>query len=123
MDRRTVWAILLMMVIAIVPAIFIKRPPPAPTAADSTARDSLAPAPAPQAPSRAYAAPPAAAGRADSAAASSGVTPAAPAAPRTVTASSPLYSYGVSTTGLVHLGGRAANLNPRSLVNARHLIQ
>nr|MBA3497269.1 hypothetical protein [Gemmatimonadales bacterium] len=33
MDRRTVWAILLMMVIAIVPAIFIKRPPrPAPGA-------------------------------------------------------------------------------------------
>ena len=33
MDRRTVWAILLMMVIAIAPAIFIKRPPrPAPGA-------------------------------------------------------------------------------------------
>ena len=32
MDRRTVWAILLMMVIAIVPAIFLKRPPGPPPA-------------------------------------------------------------------------------------------
>ncbi|HZI75076.1 MAG TPA: hypothetical protein VFD73_13835, partial [Gemmatimonadales bacterium] len=28
MDRRTIWAILLMMVIAIAPAIFLKRPAP-----------------------------------------------------------------------------------------------
>jgi len=37
MDRRTVWAILLMMAIAITPAIFLKRParpnPAAPTTA------------------------------------------------------------------------------------------
>jgi YidC/Oxa1 family membrane protein insertase len=93
MDRRTVWAILLMMVIAIVPAIFIKRPASPPTAADSTARDSLgrdslAPAPTPR-PAEANA--PSVAPTPDSG------TSQAP--PRTVTATSPLYSYGVSTTG------------------------
>ena len=56
MDRRTVWAILIMMVIAIAPALLIKRSPPgaanAPhsTAGDSAGRvDSLAPAPTPAA--------------------------------------------------------------------------
>src|SRR5258705_364854 len=45
MDRRTVWAILLMMVIAITPALFIKRPPrPAPGTGSAT--DTTAPAPA-----------------------------------------------------------------------------
>ena len=51
MDRRTIYAILLMMVIAILPAIFIKRPPPAATPAtgDTTAAP-VAPTPAGPAP-------------------------------------------------------------------------
>src|SRR5829696_7121894 len=50
MDRRTVWAILLMMVIAITPAIFLKRPPPKTPGAGSTA-DSTLPSASPAAPS------------------------------------------------------------------------
>jgi YidC/Oxa1 family membrane protein insertase len=101
MDRRTVWAILLMMVIAIAPALLIKRSASktvnAPgTIADSAGRvDSVAPA----------SAPPSAA--ADSTAAPSGPTPVAsraPAAPTeaaedTVAITSPLYTYRVSTLG------------------------
>src|SRR5690349_6241190 len=89
MDRRTIWAILLMMVIAIVPAIFIKRSPrPAvPATGDTTVRATPAPAqPAP------------AAGPADtlhSAADTGRSTPAV----HTVAVSSPLYAYGVSTQG------------------------
>src|SRR5689334_22017733 len=94
MDRRTVWALILMMVIAIVPAIFIKRTPaPASAArqhADSTARSAAPPTrAAPEAaPDTAVAAP------ADTAAAAK---PAAPAA--TVHVTSPLYTYGISTVG------------------------
>ena len=33
MDRRTIWAILLMMAIAVAPAIFMKKPAPSPGAA------------------------------------------------------------------------------------------
>ena len=59
MDRRTVWAILLMMVIAIAPALFIKRPPrpaarrraPAPATAPA-ASDSPRPRPRPDRPPR-----------------------------------------------------------------------
>jgi YidC/Oxa1 family membrane protein insertase len=97
MDRRTVWAILLMMVIAIAPALLIKRSAShtvnAPgTVADSAGRvDSAAPA----------SAPPAATG--DSAASPAGPTPApsrpAAAAEDTVAVTSPLYTYGVSTLG------------------------
>jgi len=101
MDRRTVWAILLMMVIAIAPALLIKRSASktvnAPgTIADSAGRvDSVAPA----------SAPPSAA--ADSTAAPAGPTPVAsraPAAPTaaaedTVAITSPLYTYRVSTLG------------------------
>ena len=100
MDRRTVWAILLMMVIAIAPAILIKRPPrPVPGAADSTARGPApAPAPAPARPAPATGTP-----APDSlrAARDSGTPAAAPAAARgdTVRVSSPLYTYGVSTVG------------------------
>jgi YidC/Oxa1 family membrane protein insertase len=100
MDRRTVWAILIMMVIAIAPALLIKRSPPgaanAPhtTAGDSAGRvDSLAPAPAPAGPAAA----------ADSARPAAAPTPAEPtasaAAEDTVAVTSPLYVYGVSTLG------------------------
>jgi YidC/Oxa1 family membrane protein insertase len=100
MDRRTVWAILLMMMIAVAPALFLKKPAsraggeadslsvttpdtapagaPAdrPTvAADDTAR--------PAAPDSAVAAP------------SAG----APAGEDTVRVTSPLYTYGISTKG------------------------
>ena len=100
MDRRTVWAILIMMVIAIAPALLIKRPPSgrvnAPLATgDSVGRvDSSAPA----ATARSAAA--------DSAAHAAGPTTAAPALPATpaatedtVAVTSPLYTYGVSTLG------------------------
>jgi YidC/Oxa1 family membrane protein insertase len=104
MDRRTVWALLLMMVIAIAPAMFIKRKPaPAPAArahADTAAHRG--------APATAHAGPRDTVRRADSAAAGAraGSAPAdsasveAPAAPTpTVRVTSPLYTYGVSTTG------------------------
>src|SRR4051812_22806416 len=97
MDRRTVWAILLMMVIAIAPALLIKRSAShtvnAPgTVADSAGRvDSAAPATAPPAPAG------------DSAASPAAPIPsrpsAAPAAEDTVAVTSPLYTYGVSTLG------------------------
>jgi YidC/Oxa1 family membrane protein insertase len=95
MDRRTIWAILLMMVIAITPAIFIKRPPkPAahPPAGSSAAKPAPKPAPPPAAaplPARADTAP---ASRADSGAA-------APSSADTVRISSPLYTYGISSSG------------------------
>jgi hypothetical protein len=101
MDRRTVWAILLMMVIAITPAIFIKRSPrPAPGA--GTAADSSAPAPV--APSGSVAPGPAASD--DSAAGVSAArdslgAPAdtAAARARVVHVTSPLYTYGIGTAG------------------------
>src|SRR5882724_1679883 len=99
MDRRTVWAILLMMVIAITPALFIKRPPrPAPGAGSATA------APAPAAPSGSVA-PAGRAAPADtlrpSADTTSPDTAAAAAAARVriVRVTSPLYTYGISTAG------------------------
>jgi YidC/Oxa1 family membrane protein insertase len=104
MDRRTVWAILLMMVIAITPAIFIKRPPrPAPGA--GTAADSSAPAPAAASRSVAPAGP---AASADSAPGVPAVrdtlkapvdSAAAAARARVVRVTSPLYTYGISTAG------------------------
>ncbi len=92
MDRRTVWAILLMMVIAIAPAILIKRPPrPTPGAADSTATRPQPAAPRPAAGAPAVdslrAAPP-----------GDATTP-APAGIDTVHVISPLYRYGISTAG------------------------
>jgi YidC/Oxa1 family membrane protein insertase len=101
MDRRTVWAILLMMVIAITPALFIKRPPrPAPGARSAT--DTTAPAPA--APSGSIA-PAGRAGPADSLRPSADTTSADTAAAaaatrvRIVRVTSPLYTYGISTAG------------------------
>jgi len=89
MDRRTIWAILLMMVIAIVPAIFIKRSPrPAvPATGDTTV--PATPAPAQPAP---------AAGPADSLHSAADTARSTPAV-HTVAVSSPLYAYGVSTQG------------------------
>jgi YidC/Oxa1 family membrane protein insertase len=97
MDRRTVWAILLMMVIAIVPAIFLKRPsaPAVPAPGDTSAVAGRAPA-APATPGPAVPAPAATPvdtlGRAaDTAAQHPAVS--------TVAVTSPLYTYGVSTQG------------------------
>src|SRR5215213_2991169 len=106
MDRRTVWAILLMMVIAITPAIFIKRPPPRPvpgSAADSAARSPAA-GPSGSAGPAATAAPAdttaRVAGAADRVRPAADSGAAAPAAsPRTLRVTSPLYTYGISTAG------------------------
>jgi YidC/Oxa1 family membrane protein insertase len=96
MDRRTIWAILIMMVIAIAPAIFIKRPP-------RPAASAISPTPGDSAGARA-----AGAARDTARAPVAGVTPdtlgpaagaAAPAAARIVHVTSPLYTYGVSTLG------------------------
>jgi YidC/Oxa1 family membrane protein insertase len=99
MDRRTVWAILLMMAIAIAPAIFIKRSART-NPAGSTTADSTAPAPA------AATAAPAPSATADTVRATrdssaTGVSGNAAAAARvdTVRVTSPLYTYGVSTAG------------------------
>jgi YidC/Oxa1 family membrane protein insertase len=92
MDRRTVWAILLMMVIAVAPALFIKRPPsnkpaagarPAPPAADSAGTPVLRPDSGPAADSLSRAPSP---------------TP-GQAASDTVRVTSPLYVYGIATRG------------------------
>jgi YidC/Oxa1 family membrane protein insertase len=113
MDRRTVWAILLMMVIAIAPAMFMKKPPASGAAgqrgsgADSLAissrpvLDSSAPQPARDS----VKAPASAAAQAsDSLAAPLPRRPAE--SPRaegatedTVRITSPLYTYGISTRG------------------------
>jgi YidC/Oxa1 family membrane protein insertase len=91
MDRRTIWAILLMMVIAIVPAIFLKRPPAAANSATGdTAAAPVAPAPARSAP---------AATSADTVRASATDTAAGTPAVHTVAVTSPLYDYIVSTQG------------------------
>jgi YidC/Oxa1 family membrane protein insertase len=86
MDRRVIWAIVLMMVIAIGPTFFIKRPPPgAAGRSDTTAFDSAPPAlPAP-------------AGL-PSLPGDPGLE--APTGPGdTVYVSSPLYEYGIATRG------------------------
>ncbi|HKT61339.1 MAG TPA: membrane protein insertase YidC [Gemmatimonadales bacterium] len=94
MDRRTIWAILLMMVIAILPAIFIKRPPPAavPATADTGARATRTPVtPAPAHPAPALT-------PADTLRPTADTGLSAPAV-HTVAVTSPLYDYGVSTQG------------------------
>ncbi len=108
MDRRTVWAILLMMVIAIAPAIFIKRPPrPAPGPGSAT--DTTAPAPAapsgtiapagPAAPARPAAPADSVRPPAADTAATDTTAAAAAARVRIVRVTSPLYTYGISTAG------------------------
>jgi YidC/Oxa1 family membrane protein insertase len=98
MDRRTVWAILLMMVIAVAPALLIKRPDPAagrgagPAGADSVASTDPSSTPAPAAPDT---------GPALSAAPAADTLPAGQPDPTgdIVRVTSPLYTYGVSTVG------------------------
>ncbi|MGN6392698.1 MAG: membrane protein insertase YidC [Gemmatimonadales bacterium] len=95
MDRRTVWALILMMVIAIVPAMFIKRssaPPPAARPHGDTAAPAAA---SPTRPAPAMA--PADTLRSASGDTTMGAPPSAPAA--TVHVTSPLYTYGISTVG------------------------
>jgi YidC/Oxa1 family membrane protein insertase len=98
MDRRTVWAILLMMVIAVAPALFLKKPAERPGGPDSLSvtRPETAPAPA-GAGRTAVAATDTARPAADSVVAvpSAG----APAGEDTVRVTSPLYTYGVGTRG------------------------
>ncbi len=99
MDRRTVWAILLMMVIAVAPALFLKKPASrAGGRADSlsvtTPDTSRAPAGADRPTVAAT----------DSARPAADSTVAAPSAPATaaedtVRVTSPVYTYGVSTRG------------------------
>ncbi|MBS1240797.1 MAG: hypothetical protein H6R40_224, partial [Gemmatimonadetes bacterium] len=85
MDRRIVSAIVLMMAIAMLPALIFKRPPPPPVAVDSASLAVPAPPPPPV--------------MADSARATA-VPDSLPEAPaRTVEVSSPLFTYAISTRG------------------------
>jgi YidC/Oxa1 family membrane protein insertase len=93
MDRRTVWAILLMMVIAVAPALFLKKPAPRPAVGRASDTATVAPAIAPP---RAADSASALSSQADS---SSSLAPASPQAEDTVRVTSPLYSYGFSTRG------------------------
>lgn len=106
MDRRTIWAILLMMAIAVAPAIFLKKPPAGGSAgqrssgADSAAtqppRDSISVSASSDSARRAAAAQP---GSRDSAQRALAPPRADSARADTVRVSSPLYAYGISTLG------------------------
>ena len=104
MDRRTIWAILLMMVIAIAPALFLERPAP-----NATADGAPGPRGRTAAPPAEAGPPPAGEPFSDTV---SSPRPAAPPPPGaaavagavagaadTVWVSSPLYRYGVDTRG------------------------
>ena len=98
MDRRTVWAILLMMVIAIAPALLLKQPPPDANEPDGAAAGErggrAVPGPRPEAPRAAPTL------RPDSLAPRpTALPPGSIATADTVWATSPLYRYGVSTEG------------------------
>jgi YidC/Oxa1 family membrane protein insertase len=101
MDRRTIWAILLMMVIAVAPALFLKKPPPrpaGPTAGDTatvTPGVDTAVAPGGDTAPRLEPAAPAP----PSTPAPSPAAPPATTAEDTVRVTSPLYTYGFSTRG------------------------
>jgi YidC/Oxa1 family membrane protein insertase len=111
MDRRTVWAILLMMVIAVAPALFLKKPAEqrGSGAVGQRGDDSVAAAApgsvAAAAPdSVAAVAPPDTAGPPVAPTASADTLPRGPTAPLsrradTVLVTSPLYTYGISTVG------------------------
>jgi YidC/Oxa1 family membrane protein insertase len=102
MDRRTIWAILLMMAIAVAPAIFMKRPAPTGAAGQrgsgaDTLRDSAI--------QRAVTSPDTSAlGTSARRTRPSPVTAPQPTGPApqpadTVQVTSPLYTYGISTRG------------------------
>ncbi|HWB41811.1 MAG TPA: membrane protein insertase YidC [Gemmatimonadales bacterium] len=103
MDRRTIWAILLMMVIAVAPALLLKKPagPRGSEAAGPREADSAAVAaaatPAPAASADTVTARPEPAAPGDSVA--PGPTAPLPRGEDTLRVSSPLYSYGISTLG------------------------
>ena len=103
MDRRTVWAILLMMVIAILPAIFLKRPPRAAPAAgatgDTTARETTARDTAPAPPRAATPAAPGEPAPMDSMRGRTDSTAPEGRPAQTIHVTSPLYTYGISTAG------------------------
>jgi YidC/Oxa1 family membrane protein insertase len=93
MDRRTVWAILLMMVIAVAPVLFLKKPPPRPAAQGAGDTTSVAPV---TPTSRAADSSPRPSSEPDS---SRSQAAAPPRAEDTVRVTSPLYTYGFSTRG------------------------
>ena len=106
MDRRTIWAILLMMVIAVAPALLLKKPAPGPgeqRAGDSLATPDPAPAAAAPTPAADIAGDTADAREAGLAAGADtlprATAPAGPAVEDTVRVTSPLYTYGFSTRG------------------------
>ncbi len=88
MDRRTIWAVGLMMIIALVPTFFLKKPArPAPGAVSDSVAAAPAAAPAPQAPAAVGPTTPAA-------------TTALAAGPAdTLTVTTPLAAYRISTEG------------------------
>ena len=95
MDRRTIWAILIMMVIAVAPALFLKKPaqrPAAQGAGDTTSVPSATASPQPSA-AGSPAHPPI---EPDS---SRAQAPAPARAEDTVRVTSPLYTYGIGTRG------------------------
>jgi YidC/Oxa1 family membrane protein insertase len=101
MDRRTIWAILLMMVIAIAPALFLKKPlatrSSVRVSGDSSARATRDTAAVTSADSASHALVPQ---TRDSAPASpAGPSQGAAAAAETIRITSPLYTYDVSTRG------------------------
>ena len=96
MDRRTVWAILLMMVIAVIPALFLKRPAQRPAA--QGARDTAAAAAAPAQSAGATGADTSPRPEPRAAALADSTTPAS-VGEDTVLVGSSLYTYGVSTRG------------------------
>ena len=98
MDRRTIWAILIMMVIAVAPALLLKKPPPRTTAGQRSADSVSAPAAAGDRASPDTVLPrPAPGPTHDSLAAVQG--PAQPRIEDTIRVTSPLYTYGISTRG------------------------
>src|SRR3954462_8284999 len=119
MDRRTIWAILLMMVIAIVPAIFLKKPVAQGGAAGPRgggADTALVSNPSPLSTSPSSAA-------SDSTVATDSLRPGAPlprvpAGDKIVRVVSPLYTYGISSRGgrLVEATlSRYRSMNPADL--------
>jgi hypothetical protein len=108
MDRRTVWAILLMMVIAVAPALFLKKPAAGPTGpgdslsvAGPEAVPETTPGPADSGRTLAPASETARPAPSDSApgAATTAAASTETAREDTIRVTSPLYTYGVSTRG------------------------